>query len=124
MDYKVNYSTKLDYDSVLKDIVAVVYYKDGHYYSTVADMSNREITTDNGYPWYKGAFGNCLIALNSKLTDTLYLLDKKAMDKIRFIAADKESVGRFLKDNAVHTISRKNKTFRLHCIKRDGIMQE
>lgn len=124
MEYKVNYSTKLDYDSVLKDIVAVIYYKDGYYYPTVADMSNREITTDNGYPWYKGVFGNCLIALNSKLTDTLYLLDKKAMDKIRFIAADKESVGEYLKNNTVHTIRRKNKTFRLHYSSRNDIIQK
>jgi len=92
MNYKVNWATKLDYDTVLKNIVMVVYFDNeairlfndnreikGY---RIVPMNDRKTTVNNGYPWYKGAFGNCLTYLNSKRTDTLYLLDNKAKDSV------------------------------------------
>lgn len=44
----------------------------------LTDIRDKTKTTDSGkYPWYKGAFGNCLISLKySKVTDKLYLLSE------------------------------------------------
>lgn len=82
MNYKVNCATKLDYDTVLENVTAVVFFDTQINRYSVINMTDRKKTDDNGYPWYKGAFGNCIIYLNSKRTDTLYLLDNKAVDKI------------------------------------------
>ena len=71
---------KLDYNSVLEKIVAVYRWKEkriekGVYNKCLvcADLYDRKSVCNDNYPWYKGAFGNCLIDskpkhISSKLT--------------------------------------------------------
>ena len=74
-----------DYDSLLENVCAVIYFRNDALNEKMcyADMSDRKKMDGHGYPWYKGAFGNCLIKLNnSKITDALYLLTNDEKEKI------------------------------------------
>ena len=84
MNYKINWATSksLDYDTVLENVTAVVFFDKEINRYAVVNMIDRKKTDDNGYPWYKGAFGNCIIYLNSQRTDILYLLGNKAVEKV------------------------------------------
>ena len=54
--------------------------QDGDYH--VVNISDKKQKDGEGCPWYKGAYGNCLIALNhAKITDRLYLYDAKAAEQ-------------------------------------------
>ena len=107
MNYKINWATKLDYDTVLENIVLVVYFdKETNIYSTVG-MSDRETTVNDGSPWYTGAFGNCLICLNSKRTDTLYLLDREAINNVNRI------IGKIKYNKSTITDDERNEIFKI-----------
>lgn len=68
----------------LDGIDYVLYYNDSLEKLHIADLSNKEQTDEHGYPWYKGCYGNCLIALQyQKITDRLYLLSGKTMKELR-----------------------------------------
>lgn len=54
--------------------------QDGNYH--VVNISDKEQKDERGYPRYKAAYGNCLIALNhAKVTDRLYLYDAEATEQ-------------------------------------------
>ena len=82
---------KLDYNSVLEKIVAVYRWKEkriekGVYKKCLVctDLHDRKSVCNDNYPWYKGAFGNCLIDLKAGFTDKLYLIDEKSCREIRY----------------------------------------
>lgn len=110
MDYKINNSTNLDYDSILENVVVFALLLDDKEHFTFVDIKDREEKDGNGNPWYSGAFGNSLIYLLSGRTDAVYLLDEKNIkEKINQalrIHKDKKIIERILKENALHTISR------------------
>lgn len=61
----------------------VVFYVSNDKKLYMLDIRDKALTDYHGYPWYKGAFGNCLIALeNTKITDKLYLLTRSSRQKI------------------------------------------
>ena len=54
----------------LDGIDYVLYCNDSLEKLCMADLSDKEQTDEHGYPWYKGCYGNCLIALQyQKVTD-------------------------------------------------------
>lgn len=82
---------RLDYDSILENVVAVYHWKErriekGVYKKCLVcvDLHDRKSVCNDNYPWYKGAFGNCLIGLETGFTDKLYLLNEKSYQEIRY----------------------------------------
>ena len=82
---------RLDYDSILENVVAVYRWKErriekGIYKKCLVcvDLHDRKSVCNDNYPWYKGAFGNCLIGLETGFTDKLYLIDEKSCREIRY----------------------------------------
>lgn len=67
----------------LEGIDLIIYYSNARNKWCATGMSDKEQKDDHGYPWYEGAYGNCLIALNNqKITDKLYLYDTEAAKKV------------------------------------------
>lgn len=104
MNIKINRETKLDYDKILDGIVTVVCNgQNGK--RRVYDLRDRESFDDNGYPRFKGCFGNSLIYLNAKFTDKLYLMD---IDSFRtYCTMVVKGYETNLEMYATHTIERK-----------------
>lgn len=65
-----------DFYGYLTDDIGAVAYMDKFGKCYMAYVDDKASKDGHGYPIYKGRFGNCLIALTSKRTDRLYLLDK------------------------------------------------
>lgn len=110
MNIKVNRETKLDYDKILDGIVWIFYIAntddEWKIRQRCADLRDRQEVDDNGYPIYKGRFGNALIALRyGKFTNKLYLMSKEGFDVFR----DRDIRGiteEQLEKYAMHTIER------------------
>lgn len=103
MEICVDRHTKLDYAEVLDDIAMVICKMDDRENFSRIDLRDRTSVCNNNYPWYKGAFGNCLIYLNSGRTDLLYLIPYMALDN--FLWWEKTETEK-LEKYAKHTIRR------------------
>lgn len=72
-----------------------------------ADLTDRESRTDNGDLWYKGAYGNCLIALyHARTTNKLYLVTKETLKAMNILVGDILGITQFLDNNADKIITR------------------
>ena len=93
----------------LNGIKFVVYYHiyDGKFHICILD---RNVTVENdGSPWYKAAYGNCLIHLqNTKVSDKLYLISE---EKAKGLILNKDDVVGTIKElekRAERVITRNN----------------
>ena len=67
----------------LEGITLIVYLSNTDNKYHMLDISDRKQQDGYGNPWYEGAYGNCLIALNKqKITDKLYLYDAEAAKEV------------------------------------------
>ena len=66
----------------LSNTCYVFYVNNSYQQLRLANLTDRTSVDNNGYPWYEGCFGNCLITLRGKFTDKLYLLSKTSVKKM------------------------------------------
>lgn len=68
---------------VLNGIDYIFYYQKNYKELRCTDIRDRTLLDGKRKPWFEGAFGNCLIALNEqKSTDKLYLVSKNKIQDI------------------------------------------
>ena len=95
---------KIDYDKVLDGSAMVMYKRHDNDRTVVHDLRDRKKMCNNNYPWYKGSFGNALIALQyAKTTNKLYLISYSALGNFSYF---KKTTIEMLEKYAAHTIER------------------
>lgn len=94
-------------DEIGADIGVVAYIHNDTGMIWCAYVDDRTEVDSQGYPIYLGRFGNCIIALNAKRTDRLYLLTLEAARKIRCNTDDTiQTKGNLLMENSKLIIER------------------
>lgn len=113
MTYKITRSSRINYDKILDGnmdcytkIAMVIYISNYDKRPHITMLSDRESKDAHGEFWYKGAFGNCLIALLAGHTDKLYLFTPKMVGHMGAWMTDEEVLAT-LDKNARHIIERK-----------------
>lgn len=90
------------YDDI-EGIDYVFYFSNNRLHMT--DLTDKESKTGNtGNPWYKDAYGNCLIALKAHFTDKLYLMKKDALKNFIVNSSNNERL-KFLETNATKIVA-------------------
>lgn len=88
----------------LENVDFIMYFSKSNGKLHVVDLTDKQQKDGNGCPWYEGAYGNCLIALNNqKITDRLYLYTANVFNQ--FTHKDLKNI-KLLENQAIRIINR------------------